>query len=657
MIMRKSLLLLMCMILSLATWGQDSTDGITVSDDGATVTVDLSKAHLSAVPNKDKVTSLTLTSNNDKTKGINFEDAVSIHDDFTSLVTLDMSKTKFLSDPDKNSKSFSVKVVDGINSSNVESSTTYTGNLSLASDNYGRKVPDGLCAGKTTLVTVYLPKGDGLNSGRIGDYAFAGCTSLETFDIGDNGNFSTLGNGAFVGCVKLKKIDFSGFKNSTNWTIGNKAFQYCTSLESVIFPQDNAKGPRVINYNAFQQCTSLTSISFPSSVTTIGNNAFNGCTSLTSVVIPNTVTSIGSNSFGVCSKLASVTLPVNEKFTTIPAFAFTRADVLTTIDIPSNITNIGKGAFGADGKLVSMTVHTKTPPTVDVSDLKNANPFLSIKNNAFNLILADDAKGQEKAYRDADGWKILMSKSIDETDIRVGYQNWGDHLAPANHVRLYLQRTFANGWNTIVLPFSANGDVVKAAFGDNVKIAEFTGAEGNTLHFTTVDNCAIEEGKPYIISDVTVPTTDTNILYRGSYVDKPNAYVFEDVNISNDYGTDDNVNDSYIKAATFDGVTMTGTFRQKSLALKNGYFIQNGNLFPVTSGTAYKTRGFRAWFETTASNAKPLTFSVDGNAPTSISKIDADKADNGKIYDLQGREVSKPVKGIYIKNGRKFIVK
>jgi hypothetical protein len=30
---------------------------------------------------------------------------------------------------------------------------------------------------------------------------------------------------------------------------------------------------------------------------------------------------------------------------------------------------------------------------------------------------------------------------------------------------------------------------------------------------------------------------------------------------------------------------------------------------------------------------------------------------NGAIYDLQGRRVVKPLKGIYVKNGKKLIIK
>ena len=48
-------------------------------------------------------------------------------------------------------------------------------------------------------------------------------------------------------------------------------------------------------------------------------------------------------------------------------------------------------------------------------------------------------------------------------------------------------------------------------------------------------------------------------------------------------------------------------------------------------------------------------FTVDGN--TGISNVDADKLQNGKYYNLQGIEVQKPIKGVYIQNGRKVVVK
>ena len=48
---------------------------------------------------------------------------------------------------------------------------------------------------------------------------------------------------------------------------------------------------------------------------------------------------------------------------------------------------------------------------------------------------------------------------------------------------------------------------------------------------------------------------------------------------------------------------------------------------------------------------------VKGNA-TSIDKIDAGEYDKlTPIYDLQGRKITNPAKGVYIQNGRKFVVK
>lgn len=42
---------------------------------------------------------------------------------------------------------------------------------------------------------------------------------------------------------------------------------------------------------------------------------------------------------------------------------------------------------------------------------------------------------------------------------------------------------------------------------------------------------------------------------------------------------------------------------------------------------------------------------------TGIKAIDSDSRNNGQIYDLSGRKVQKPTRGIYIQNGRKMVIK
>ncbi len=42
---------------------------------------------------------------------------------------------------------------------------------------------------------------------------------------------------------------------------------------------------------------------------------------------------------------------------------------------------------------------------------------------------------------------------------------------------------------------------------------------------------------------------------------------------------------------------------------------------------------------------------------TPVEAIEADQADEGNYYDLAGRKVSKPARGVYIHNGKKLITK
>lgn len=48
---------------------------------------------------------------------------------------------------------------------------------------------------------------------------------------------------------------------------------------------------------------------------------------------------------------------------------------------------------------------------------------------------------------------------------------------------------------------------------------------------------------------------------------------------------------------------------------------------------------------------------VDGNEVTGIKELETEDLNNGKYYNLQGIEVAHPVKGVYIHNGKKVIVK
>ena len=65
----------------------------------------------------------------------------------------------------------------------------------------------------------------------------------------------------------------------------------------------------------------------------------------------------------------------------------------------------------------------------------------------------------------------------------------------------------------------------------------------------------------------------------------------------------------------------------------------------------------KAYLNATGAGARMLTFNFDADA-TDIRGIDSVGAgDTGVIYDLQGRRVANPTKGVYIVNGKKVVIK
>ena len=71
-------------------------------------------------------------------------------------------------------------------------------------------------------------------------------------------------------------------------------------------------------------------------------------------------------------------------------------------------------------------------------------------------------------------------------------------------------------------------------------------------------------------------------------------------------------------------------------------------------------KAFRAYIEDTTSNpSRTLTFSFDDDQVTEISTIanSQELNANSLVYDMQGRKVMNPTKGLYIVNGKKVAVK
>ena len=77
----------------------------------------------------------------------------------------------------------------------------------------------------------------------------------------------------------------------------------------------------------------------------------------------------------------------------------------------------------------------------------------------------------------------------------------------------------------------------------------------------------------------------------------------------------------------------------------------------ANDGAAFQIEGHRAWLAIPQVLASRLGYRLNTEGTTGISMTDADEKSDGAIYDLQGRHVTAPVKGIYIRNNKKIVIK
>ena len=88
---------------------------------------------------------------------------------------------------------------------------------------------------------------------------------------------------------------------------------------------------------------------------------------------------------------------------------------------------------------------------------------------------------------------------------------------------------------------------------------------------------------------------------------------------------------------------------------KFNYILQGGVFKKATGATLKAGKAYlKTTFDVTAADARELKIVIEGEA-TGIKAIET--AADQNVYDLQGRKVAAPGKGLYIINGKKYIVK
>lgn len=472
--------------------------------------------------------------------------------------------------------------------------------------------------------------------------------------------------------------------------------------------------------NAFYNCTELTSVEIPASVTSIGSNAFYGCKKLSTIssgiIKPFKISSsifndVNKNKcvlrvpFGTKEVYASTTYWnqfVNiqtdggdaDNTTTLD---FTKPDQLNPQIEPSEDDGSGVDltdeCFTSDGVTYQLSLGKRTQaysarlwtidatPTYNLRVYEGANMTITAPKecNITNVLFyGDDIENLSSDKGsiangvwtgNANSVTFTVNKANNKISSVVVYYSTRstidiadgsvyEQITNLEHQDITYTRNFKNtNWQALYVPFSMSYDDWKDDF-EVARINNFFYKDSDDdgendesfLNVTKVKSGTLNPNTPYLIrakstGEKTITLTDAT-LYAASI--KPVVCT------------------SFEETFTFQG-TYAGV--SGSEVYENGYYAMAGGTLKQAASSSANLSPYR-WYvkevgkasTTSYSKSRIINISVEGeDEETSIATLDYNNQPADKVYNLNGQIVGTSLEsltpGIYIKNGKKFVVK
>ncbi|WP_308441492.1 BspA family leucine-rich repeat surface protein [Prevotella sp.] len=430
---------------------------------------------------------------------------------------------------------------------------------------------------------------------------FTNLTTIEGFEYLNTENVTNM-TGVFNRCSALTSLDLTNF-NTAKVTDMKLLFANCSALESLDLSMFNT-----------ENVTSMPSM-------------FNGATNLKTLNVSNFNTEKVNNMghmFANCPNLTSLDLSsFNTKGVEYVDNIFKNCSNLTTIYASENFA-FGSGLKnGADmfldcDKLKGFIEYNKNTDTD-----KNNSEFANYKTGYFTKLVGKN--GDEKIGAVGE---ILTAKNLTLNDDKdfVAYEPFA--ATTASYSR---EMKTGTTWATLCLPFEVS------LAGKNFRAFELLSANEatNTVELEEIET-SIAAGKPVIIK-----MNEGQTKLNFSVADKEIAH-------------------EVVSAADGD-YQLQGIYTQKVFDKEadNNCYIVKGNklmnpakLLENTNNKTVGSKPFRAYMIDNSSapsaGAKMFSIGFDDDSTTAIDSLNTIANDKAEYYDLQGKRLNEPQKGINI---------
>ena len=445
----------------------------------------------------------------------------------------------------------------------------------------------------------------------------------------------------------------------------------------------------IIGQSAFNGCSQLDYINIPNSVTSIERWAFSECKNLYQITIPNTVTYIATQ---MCydTPISSIVIPSSVKY--IDSQAFQNASIVALLDVYVMSTETAAcggndGAFDKDVTVGQTEGDREIYATLHFPEgaeelFTNQAHELTLETS-MNKDKFHDWLGDHHTLAGNNGWKQFISAAPGNTPPPPGAKNvitlrtFSDvhpHYVPLNYraylvndiepvdgggFKVVLQETYAIPANTGVIIYGESGPgglalpILSGSANQRWNSNPYTRnttqtVNGKSLRNYLVANCTLEQGTqvgPYDVNAEGTEVTDRNFV------------------LCNFYSTSlkDKSKDDYV--AFFRMKKMTPGANKAHLHVPAGKFNNPKGaecvvINPQDFRASLWNRSFTDWGEWGLKSTGVLAKSFGEPFEDVITGINnVSIANDGTYYTLQGMKTTNPDKGVYIKNGKKVVIK
>lgn len=443
-----------------------------------------------------------------------------------------------------------------------------------------------------------------------GGVAFNNGTMILTMTTA--GNLQTAIASSGYSAANVKELVITGPINGTDIRYIRQlaGINYSNTAVTATLETLNLENANIVSGGGYYK-----SPSYATSDNVVGLSMF-ADTKLKYIFLPQTATTIMSQAFGNCKQLMGVT--VYNKVTSVPGNLFIDCSALCYIDW--------------------QTTRSLTSGMLPTSSVRNPNLLIYVTLSSYAPYTTPN---------------VVIGSTATQVTLTNGYAFWAPREFTATNIsysRSFTKTTgngSAQGWETITLPFQPT-KISHATKGELVPFGRWSGTSDTKKPFWlygfgssgfTASNY-LSANQPYIIA------MPNNTMYDDAY--RVNGTVTFSA-------TSATVKASLQAVGTTNGVRTLRPAYETVEATNNKYVLNaNGSQF-VTYRAASP---FEAYFTTTEANARGFIDIFD-ELPTGIESIPTVGTDETpeNVYDLQGRKVVTPQRGIYIRNGKKVIVR